>query len=60
MPNLSPTAAKQRYRIYPGKICIDESSAVCLEDARKRVASVGKVLSFERGDSKSVELRRAC
>ncbi|MEJ5243969.1 MAG: [FeFe] hydrogenase H-cluster radical SAM maturase HydE [Desulfomicrobiaceae bacterium] len=60
MPNLSPIEAKQRYRIYPGKICIDESSEACLEDIRQRVASVGKVLSFERGDSKSVDLRRAC
>ncbi|MCX7821074.1 MAG: [FeFe] hydrogenase H-cluster radical SAM maturase HydE [Brevinematales bacterium] len=51
MPNITPPLNKKKYLLYPEKICIDESGLECIGCMSLRVKSVGKVLSFERGDS---------
>ena len=51
MPNLTPPEAKQLYLLYPGKICLDEPWTHCLGCLDLRVRSIGKVLSYERGDA---------
>ncbi len=59
MPNLSPSEAKRRYLLYPGKVCLDEDGSACLSCLSARVLRLGKELVFDRGDSRSAELRHA-
>jgi len=51
MPNLTPTAYKKNYLLYPGKICIDEDGEKCISCLSFRLNSIGKDICFERGDS---------
>lgn len=53
MPNITPVAVKKEYLIYPGKICLDESGFECIGCLSGRVKTVGKSVSFARGDSVS-------
>ncbi|HPC38703.1 MAG TPA: [FeFe] hydrogenase H-cluster radical SAM maturase HydE [Exilispira sp.] len=57
MPNITPTENKKDYLLYPNKICLDEDGIKCLSCLEKRVNSIGKILSFEKGNSKSWENR---
>ena len=57
MPNITPNIYKKNYLLYPNKICIDESGFECIGCLNNRVKSIGKELSFERGDSYSFGLR---
>ena len=52
MPNLSPTAVREKYALYDNKICTGEESAQCLACLEARVASVGFKIVTDRGDSK--------
>lgn len=51
MPNITPLKYKAHYLLYPGKICIEEDGTECISCMGLRVKSIGKTLSFERGDS---------
>jgi biotin synthase len=51
MPNITPENVKEHYLLYPNKICINESGFSCLSCLELRVKSVGKYISYERGDS---------
>ncbi len=51
MPNITPVEKKRHYLLYANKICLDEDGWECLSCLSLRVASVGKTLSFERGES---------
>ena len=51
MPNITPVTVKKDYLLYPGKICLDESGLECISCLSLRVKSIGKELSYERGDS---------
>ncbi len=51
MPNITPIENKKDYLLYPNKICLDEDGIKCLSCLDSRVKSIGKTLSFERGDS---------
>ncbi len=53
MPNITPPVNKKNYLLYPDKICINESGLECISCMALRVKSIGKELSFERGDSLS-------
>ncbi|MCX7775264.1 MAG: [FeFe] hydrogenase H-cluster radical SAM maturase HydE [Rectinemataceae bacterium] len=53
MPNIGPVDFKKDYEIYPGKICLDEDGLRCIGCLAVRVASIGKELSFGRGDAPS-------
>ncbi|HOS33811.1 MAG TPA: [FeFe] hydrogenase H-cluster radical SAM maturase HydE, partial [Spirochaetota bacterium] len=58
MPNITPAKYKKNYLIYPGKICLDESGSECISRLSERVVSVGKKISYERGDSISYTIMK--
>lgn len=58
MPNITPENLKKHYLLYPGKICLDESGFECITCLEKRVATIGKTISLERGDSISKKGRK--
>ncbi len=51
MPNITPPAAKKNYLLYPGKICLDEEGEACIGCLSLRMKSIGRELSFARGDA---------
>ena len=51
MPNITPTAAKKNYLVYPGKICLDESGFQCVGCLSVRALGRGLTLSWDRGDA---------
>ena len=51
MPNITQVEFKKDYLLYPGKICLDESGIQCIGCLSGRVMSVGRELSFDRGDA---------
>lgn len=51
MPNITPTEKKRHYLLYANKICLDEDGWQCLSCLSLRVASIGKEISLERGES---------
>jgi biotin synthase len=51
MPNITPPANKRNYLLYPGKICLDEEGETCIGCLSLRMKSIGRELSFERGDT---------
>lgn len=53
MPNLSPENAKDKYMLYDNKLRTGLESAKQLEDLKKKIASVGYEIVFDRGDSKN-------
>ena len=53
MPNITPENFKKYYLLYPGKICLNESGFECITCLEKKVATIGKTISLERGDSNS-------
>lgn len=57
MPNITPQNYKKFYLLYPDKICIDESGFACINCLKARVATIGKEISFERGDSYSYKYK---
>jgi biotin synthase len=52
MPNVTPTRYRQRYELYPGKICIGDDAAECRCCVDELVASVGRRVADDRGDSR--------
>jgi biotin synthase len=54
MPNITPPAAKRNYLLYPGKICLDEAGETCIGCLGLRMRSIGRELSFLRGDAPRV------
>lgn len=53
MPNLSPTAVREKYMLYDNKICTGDESAQCRGCLERRVSSVGFEIVTSRGDAKS-------
>lgn len=52
MPNLSPATERKKYSLYNNKISDGAESAQCLDELKKRVASVGCTIPVHRGDVK--------
>ena len=52
MPNLSPTAVREKYAIYDNKICTGEESAQCRRCLEMRIKSAGYEAVTDRGDVK--------
>ena len=50
MPNLSPTAVRQKYALYDNKICTGEEAAECIRCLAVRVESTGYNIVVSRGD----------
>lgn len=59
MPNMTPVGVKKDYLLYPGKICLDEEGSQCIGCQSMRVKTIGKELSFDRGNSLNWEKRHA-
>ncbi len=55
MPNLTPTIVKKHYLLYPNKICLDEDGFQCISCLSRRIESISKKVSWERGDSFSFQ-----
>jgi biotin synthase len=55
MPNITPPEAKRNYLLYPGKICLSEEGETCIGCLSLRMRSIGRELSFLRGDAPRVE-----
>jgi len=53
MPNITPSQAKTKYELYPGKICLDESGFDCIHCLEARTHLAGKTLDFGIGTSPS-------
>lgn len=58
MPNITPTKYKKNYLLYPGKICLEESGFECISCLSGRVESVGKKISYEKGNSLSYSIKK--
>ncbi len=52
MPNLSPTAVREKYAIYDNKICTGEESARCRDCLELRIKAAGYRAVTARGDVK--------
>lgn len=54
MPNLTPTAFRTRYELYPGKVCITESAETCGNCLRGRIAALGRRVGQGQGSARRV------
>ena len=50
MPNLSPVAVREKYRLYDNKICTGDEAAECRHCMSRRMESVGYHVVVSRGD----------
>ena len=55
MPNLSPTAVREKYELYDNKICTGEEAAECRGCLSGRMELIGYELAVDRGDHPSRE-----
>ncbi|MCY2925829.1 MAG: [FeFe] hydrogenase H-cluster radical SAM maturase HydE [Planctomycetota bacterium] len=53
MPNLTPTAYRSLYEIYPAKACLRETADQCHSCMKSRIESIGRTVAVGRGDSLS-------
>jgi biotin synthase len=52
MPNVTPTRYRQRYELYPGKICIGDDAAESRASIDEIIDSLGRRVAEDRGDSR--------
>jgi len=57
MPNLTPQKYREDYQIYPGKICVYETSDDCASCVRSMIKSAGRTVSSGLGHS--LKLKKA-
>lgn len=50
MPNLSPVAVREKYKLYDNKICTDDEAAECRHCMARRMESIGYQVVVSRGD----------
>ena len=50
MPNLSPVAVREKYKLYDNKICTGDEAAECRFCMQKRMESIGYQVAVNRGD----------
>ncbi len=50
MPNLSPVAVREKYKLYDNKICTGDEAAECRYCMARRMESVGYKVVVNRGD----------
>lgn len=50
MPNLSPVAVRDKYKLYDNKICTGEEAAECRGCLERRVSQIGYHCVTDRGD----------
>ena len=51
MPNVTPTALRALYEIYPDKACVAESAEQCAGCLVRRIHRIGRVVGVGRGDA---------
>ncbi len=51
MPNCTPLQYREKYQLYPGKICLGESAVDCRACVAAMVKSMGRKVGTGRGDS---------
>jgi biotin synthase len=56
MPNATPQKYREKYQLYPGKPCINESGSDCAGCVALRVKSIGRVFGTGPGHSKHVSI----
>ena len=49
MPNLSPVAVREKYKLYDNKICTGDEAAECRFCMQKRMESIGYQVAVNRG-----------
>lgn len=52
MPNLSPVAVREKYKLYDNKICTGDEAAECRYCMARRMESIGYEVVVSRGDYK--------
>ena len=57
MPNLSPTAVRDKYALYDNKICTGDEAAECRMCLQRRMAGIGYDTVVDRGDYIGFEIR---
>jgi len=45
MPNITTQEYREKYEIYPGKICVNESPDICRKCIENKIKSIGRVVS---------------
>lgn len=50
MPNLSPVAVREKYKLYDNKICTGDEAAECRYCMENRMKSIGYEVAVSRGD----------
>ncbi|MBK8651418.1 MAG: [FeFe] hydrogenase H-cluster radical SAM maturase HydE [Elusimicrobia bacterium] len=51
MPNVTPRTHREHYRLYPGKICLDEDPSTCAACLRMRLDALGRTVDATPGHS---------
>jgi len=49
MPNVTSTAYRAKYEIYPGKICINENPEQCFNCISSKIKAIGRTVSGDYG-----------
>lgn len=49
MPNITPIEYREKYEIYPGKACINETAEQCHGCMKNRIAMIGRVVGVGKG-----------
>ena len=49
MPNLTPAGYRERYEIYPGKACVNETAQACQMCLRHRIEAIGRYVGSGPG-----------
>lgn len=49
MPNVTPTEYREKYEIYPGKACINETARQCQGCLNGRIRSIGRTVGHGPG-----------
>ena len=55
MPNLTPSAYRQLYEIYPGKACVNETAEACGSCLPHRIRMIGRVPGSGPGGRKRTQ-----
>lgn len=59
MPNLSPVAVREKYKLYDNKICTGDEAAECRFCMQNRMEAIGYQVVVDRGDYKNETNRKA-
>lgn len=49
MPNVTPVEYRNKYEIYPGKACLNETAQQCQGCLAARIASIGRIIGKGKG-----------